>query len=1305
MSSCSHSDVQPRRLFWMALMLAVLAWRPVSAQVVGAEEPPVIVGSSEPFMTGAAGRTMIGTTPLRIWHATRGFGQEASETAFGGRMAFDLTDAVGFIDGQFRLSNESRGGANIGGGVRWVTPGLITSDPRIFGLTGWYDGQETVIGNYFNQLGVSVESLGEYVDVRLNANIPLESTKAGDDIRFSGVPGYTGNFLTQQTFVDADTPLRVVDFEVAPRIYNLNAWFYGGGYQMDGDDVSDLGAKGGARGYVTNDLAVDVGVTDDDVFGTTTRFQIIWTPGRTGSGPTSWIHTLADRMREPVYRNMYVATARAEIIDNIALTDADGQNIRVVHVDSNAGPGAGTGTFEDPLRSLNDVNATSEAGDIILVHAESVHDGQFVTLQNEQRFLGEGDDLEHLVFTRELGEIALPETSLGARSLDRPLIENAPGAAAILMAVSNTSIDTFSAIEISNFDVNGGMRAILSDDDGAGTFTGIGDININHLAITNTTNNAIELTPLVGKLANNSNQVRFRPTIDEVTFDGIGGDDIHINAETSAPASTAILETITITNVDSTNGAGVGVNLINTKRAVSIRDFTWDGAAVTSLVNQGAIRLEDAVGNVTVNNATISGGELGTAFGIALIDSAGTHTFTDTTITDTGGDSVLVSDGAANMNFTGRIVQSNNAAVLNVNSEHTGSLTFREQTTGQGVIQATAGAGLQFDNADGNYTFVHAVELTGVSAGINVVNDSDGVITVSNGKITNATGTAVNFDGGDANMTFTGRIEQTANNQAVLTVSNEHTGTLTFNELTSGTGVIEANIGPGLVFDNADGAYIFNHEVLLGGGEARIAVQNDSEGTFTFADADITFNGTGAAVLIDGSDVQAFTLTGEIVSNGAASRPVQVTNNTGGSITFNATIDANNSLGILIDGNEDTTVLFTNEVTLETGANRSIAITNNEDSSITFNGAVEVEDSLGLLVENNEDTAVRFAGATEFDTDDFDAVTLNNNEDGSIRFDNLTITTDQGNGFTATASDNVTVQGANGSITTNTGVALNLNDVLVGSAGMTFRSVNVVNGATSGIIMNDVRGGQVIITGTGATDGSGGTIAAESDAISITNAANVSINNMVLSSNTGRGVDYNVTTSPASRLVLNNNNISNTAPAALESVRLNINGTATLANITLRANNIANTTDASAVLLTIDGVTGKTVNLLVENNENISNDSANANTAAARFQVNGTGTLNATVHSNHFVSTGGPNSIAFEMETNSNTSRARLDLSQNTAVAPGVNDYRLEKNFGDFSVLDLAGVEGDNNGVIDFQPNKTDFDDDAGPIPTPPTGP
>ena len=111
MSSCFNGDWRTRQLRWAACLLLLAACGTARAQSdVG----------GQPFMSSADGRLFTGTTPLRIWHSTRGFGQEASETAFGGRWATDLSEAIGFVDGQFRINNDSRAGANLGGGFRWI---------------------------------------------------------------------------------------------------------------------------------------------------------------------------------------------------------------------------------------------------------------------------------------------------------------------------------------------------------------------------------------------------------------------------------------------------------------------------------------------------------------------------------------------------------------------------------------------------------------------------------------------------------------------------------------------------------------------------------------------------------------------------------------------------------------------------------------------------------------------------------------------------------------------------------------------------------------------------------------------------------------------------------------------------------------------------------------------------------------------------------------------------------------------------------------------------------------------------------
>ncbi len=1225
------------RLSSGALLVAWLLCGSAAAQEIMMD--PAMEGM--PYQSVLDESAYLGQTPLRIWHRTRGMGEETGETAFGTHWATPTAGGLAFIDGQMRVGNADTDlSVNLGGGIRWRSDDYFTGSPRILGVSVWYDGEDTQLDNYFNQLGISFERLGEMVDLRFNANFPLEDVKTGDRVRFTGDTAFVGNNLGRSTIVDADASLRVIDFEIAPRLFNLNAWFYAGGYQMDGDGVSEFGEKGGVRGYITNDLALDVGVTDDQQFGTNTVVQIIWTPGRTSATMSSWSHNIDDRMREQVYRNSYVAVSRTQITGATTLTDAVGDAIRIVHVDSTASPG-GDGTFENPLNSISDVNANSHVGDIILVHSGSSFTGQNVTLQDAQRFLGEGNNETHMIVTTELGQIEIPETAPGAGSLAKPTITNSIGPAAVILAGGNDEVEGLARMEVSNFQIAGGTRGVYSP-------TGVGAVSINRLMIDGTTGDGIELTPLVETLANNTTRVRFTPTIDDVIFTNIGGDDIDLNATTTQPTTVAISETITISDITSDDGDGVGIRLTNTKRAATISNFDWDGGT-TGL---GALLIEDAgtQGAVTMNGTnTITGGVTGVAgagYAIALIDSAATHTVAGTTITNTGGASILASGGTAGMNFTGFIEQTaNNVAVLSATDGHDGNLTFTELTANAGVINATTGSGLQFDNADGVYTFNDNVSLVGTSAAVNVINGSDAIITITDGTFTNTTGTTLNFAGGEASMIFTGQISQTANSTTILNVTGGHSGTLSFNELTNGSDVIVATTGDGLQFNNADGAYNFNDGVNLTGTSAGITIDNDSDGTFAFTDADneIT-NTTGTAVSILDSAAN-FTYAGNISTDNASGRPVLIRDNDGGSATFTSRIES-------------------------TGQ--------------------------GILSENNTGGAVLFSGQVVLNTDAQNAVTIQNNSGGSTQFNNIQITTDEGAGFFATNGDGatITVTGAANTITTDEGVALSLNDLAVGSSGINFQSINS-NSTTNGIFLNDITGGTVTV-GSGATPGTGGTIASTGTAISITDAANVAINNMILSSVNGQGVDYNVTQSAASRITLARNNIGNTA---LEGVRLNLQDAATLANITLNGNTINNTSDDEAVLLTTSGTGIKTVNLALQNGNNITNDSATA--PAANFIAGLNTTLNATVLNSTFNNTNVAPGQPFRMESQSGSSVVRLRLNANNAAATSGGEYFLVETLGNFSVEDVATVDANNGGEVNFSPNQAAFNDDPGSIPTP----
>ena len=82
-----------------------------------------------------------------------------------------------------------------------------------------------------------------------------------------------------------------------------------------------------------------------------------------------------------------------------------------------------------------------------------------------------------------------------------------------------------------------------------------------------------------------------------MTFDSVGGDDINLDATTSEPDTTPVVENILISEVASNNGQGVGINLNNNKRAATISQFVHDGGTTGA----GAMLFTEAEGSVNVD--------------------------------------------------------------------------------------------------------------------------------------------------------------------------------------------------------------------------------------------------------------------------------------------------------------------------------------------------------------------------------------------------------------------------------------------------------------------------------------------------------------------------------------------------------------------------------------------------------------------------------------------------------------------------------------------------------------------------------
>ncbi len=995
---------------------------------------------------------------LRARYNTRSYGQVRGNLDLGTMKIFDAPNGVWFGDVQITMNDESKVGYNAGVGYRFMTLPLLPNSvdrEKIAGISIWSDGSSTVNENFFPQIGVSLEYLGDFWDVRLNSYLPTKDFERGATIATDNI-GFSEKFLIQETITPTDEALKVTEIELARRLGNRDAWLFGGTYGLFGDSVDTAGTKLGVRGYVTPDLLLQFAVNDDDEFGTNSVFSATWFIGRTRD-PSYCSPSLRQRMREPVIRNDYVAIRQGSEMGGTPLEgDFDGevQPIQVVHVDSTAAAG-GDGSFENPLNMLSGIEANSDPNAIVLVHGGSSFTDDPAVLQDGQRMLGEGGGIEHMVTTTNFGVVTLPETAVGAMDGPIPTIDNTGAAVdAVTLAVGTT--------EVSNLSITGGDRGVVSPNGSLG-------VNINNLTVADTTGNGIELTPGTETIDGDL-MVRFQPMLTNLTFTNIGGDDIFIDAASPEPASVPVTENIVISEVTSTFGDGVGINLSNNQSAVSITDYSHDlgdGAA------GGGILLTNTEGVVTLTDATI-GNEAG--FGISVVDSTADHVFNQVEITDTTGTAMHVSGGTGDVMFTGKITQGAAGATVLVENGHSGALDFFEGTADDGVIDAQFGDGLVFNNADGTYTFLDGVSITGTDMGIDITNGSDGTVSLLEATITDTNGVAVHVEGGEASLNYTGKITQNNAFDTVF-VENGHTGTLAFNELDSDEGLIDAFNGDGLQFDDADGTYRFTGQVVLdgtsNGADTAIDLLNDTDGTFEFNDATIT-DPTGIAVNVDGGS-SIFTLTGQVSQNNNAAA-VSVSGGHDGDMTFlspDATtnvVTATNGTGLQFN-DADGNYAFTGSVELDgssVAADTGIDIINDSAGTFTFSDTT-ITDPTGTafnVVGGSADVA--FTGEIA-QNNNASAVSISGNHTGTISFDSIDTST---NVISATNGDGLQFNGADGTYNFNGDVLLDGSsvaadtgiDILSSDGTFTFANTTIID--PTGAAFN-VSGGEANVTFTG----------------------------------------------------------------------------------------------------------------------------------------------------------------------------------------------------------------------------------------------
>ena len=373
-----------------------------------------------------------------------------------------------------------------------------------------------------------------------------------------------------------------------------------------------------------------------------------------------------------------------------------------------------------------------------------------------------------------------------------------------------------------------------------------------------------------------------------------------------------------------------------------------------------------------------------------------------------------------------------------------------------------------------------------------------------------------------------------------------------------------------------------------------------SAGTALFAatGGTLNFSGTantavatgGAAIDVTSTSFGAGATFATVSATTAAGKGLNLDNVTGALTGTAGTINISAGGGTAFDINAGASNVTYGGTVTSTAANRLVEVTGRTGGAVTLSGNLNGSGAghTGINVASNSSGAptINFSGSSKIvNTGANPAVSLATNTGATINFTGggLDVDTTSGVGLSATGgAAAVTVQGTGNSLTSTTGIALNVVSTTIGASGLTFQSISS-NGAPSGIVLSSTGGsGGLSVTGSSAGlcggqvgsgppaipapttapatgDCTGGTIQASTGAgVSLENTSNVALTRMWIRNSADSGIyGKNVTGFQLTSSLIDNNgtapeenNIDFGEGASLTPDGLH--GTASIASSTLR---------------------------------------------------------------------------------------------------------------------------------------------------------
>lgn len=942
--------------------------------------------------------------------------------------------------------------------------------------------------------------------------------------------------------------------------------------------------------------------------------------------------------------------------------------------------------------SFADLNATAVDGDTVNIAGEGT-----VTISSA--------DATRLIANRGAGDAVMVDGD--ATVTVNSAVENRLDAGVVtgraVVVQSRTANDaTFAGaitdegegLLIGDYDAIGMVPGVNANTGGRMIFTG-------PIVAATTTNNGVTVSN-----ANTDAETSFGGGLDITTTSGTGffvdGAGTLLATSTDTTPNTVVTGTgtgvsianttidtagVTFDSVNITNATGNGINLdtLDGDGQVVIGDATGAAENGGVMTTQGtAIRVNNAL-NVAVNNVRVAN-ETAAGAGVEVLGQVtdSTATFTNMEVNTNsliaGTNAVTIGDGAAGSNEDGTITFETLTAATSLGGAGDGVVVNNLDTSTASIninnaaIDAT-GNGRGFAATGGGTITMGGTNTIDSATGtaFEVTNVED--LTASNVTIANTTAQGVVVTGQDSatdSVTLT-NFDVTTTTADAVSINNNTDGTVNVNTLTA-----ETTDGDTVVLDTNTGATVNINGMTAEATGSGIGFSATNGGTLSAAGTNNVTTNTGTGVVINDMTIAA---------GGATFTTVDVTNGANG-----VTLSENTGGAIIVSGGTMTT----------TGT--AVSVTNTDNAAIN-----------GVTINNT-------AGA---------GIVANNSAGDALSLSNVDVTTTTGAGVDVDGGT-LTATGTN-TLTTTTGTGVDITNATIGGAGANFDSVTVT-GATNGVILTDLSGGQVRVGAAVAsgTDGAGGTLDTTGAAILVSGVTNAEFNDVTTITDAGsNGISVTHTTAAGSRVLFDN--LTHTASGAGDAVVVTDDGTGEL-DFTLQNSNVTVTgagvgfdliTNAnageidirlnnndiiaatgSAVRADITAGTGD-VQFLVNGGNNLSNSSATD--ATASLLVNTGRVLNATIgdqdgtapfDENVFNNTNGAGT-AFEMTSNNAAAIVSLDLRGNTATGGGV-DFELTETLGTFGIVDLTETVtnfSNNSGTVGLGGGiEADFDDLVPPI-------